>query len=264
MPKPIQLHPKVRERKTPRVAAAALAEFIISPPDRQDDLLHDQRFSSAYVAPKYGDALRAIEAYCADRHRPKAVLSDAKSALEKKAVSAAFTPSQKEEAKRCAEVIDLFGLAANGFGADGLQLMKAADLAQMKINGLQVSVSPNLLVGRAFPPEKDEKVGMIFIRPQKRPDPDGCKTEAKRLERQEYRREVMRYMLVLGWMALRETGVAESQIDTKKMAGWDLRLGGEAIPFPSDRVSRIKRIEAACGQIARLWETIATKPSDVI
>ena len=36
----------------------------------------------------------------------------------------------------------------------------------------------------------------------------------------------------------------------------------EAIPFPSDRVSRIKRIEAACGQIARPRDTVEAKPRD--
>jgi hypothetical protein len=34
------------------------------------------------------------------------------------------------------------------------------------------------------------------------------------------------------------------QIDTGKMSVWDIRLK-EAIPFPSDRVSRVKRIESA-------------------
>jgi hypothetical protein len=45
------------------------------------------------------------------------------------------------------------------------------------------------------------------------------------------------------------------------MAVWDIRLK-EAIPFPSDRVSRIRRIEAACGQIVRLWDTVQARPGD--
>lgn len=263
MAKPIQLHPKIRERKVPRVAAAALAEFIISTPDRQDDLLHDQRFSSAYVTPKYGEALRAIEAYCTDIKRPKHILTNTKLALENKAASPVFTPSQREEAKRCVEVIDLFSDLANSLGVNAIGLSKSPDLPSMNINGLQVSVSPNLLAGTQFPPDQDEKVGVIFIRPQKRPDPNGCKTEHTKATRLEYRREVMRYMLVIGWMAMREGGASEKQIDTKRIFGWDLRVSGEPVSFPSDRVSRIKRIEAACGQIARLWDTIATKPSDI-
>ena len=264
MAKPIQLHPKIRERKTPRVAAAALAEFIISAPDRQDDLLHDQRFSSAFVTPKYTEALRAIESFCADVRRPRSVLETTRKALETKEKSETFTPAQREEATRCKELLDTFSLRSNGLSVAGLPLMKPDDLLPMKINGLDVSVWPSLFVGTTYPPREGEKVGMVFIRPQKRPDPSDCKTESTKVARQEYRREVLRYMLVIGWMAFRAAGIPENRIDTKRLLGWDLRLDGGPITFPSDRVSRVKRIEAACGQIARLWDTISTKPSDTI
>jgi hypothetical protein len=40
----------------------------------------------------------------------------------------------------------------------------------------------------------------------------------------------------------------------------DLRLG-ERIEAGSDHAARIRAIQAACGHIARLWDTIVPRPS---
>lgn len=263
MTTPIKLHPKIRERKTPRVTASAVAEFIVAAPDRQDELLHDQRYSSAYSTPKHQQALSVIRSFCADPSRDWAKYEAARSALLEKSAGKAFTPSQREEAARCVETLDLFRKqAGNTFGVAGTPLFQPPSFDLLNLNGLPVSVYPDLMVGLGFPPATGQKIGLVFIRAQKRPDPGACKTDAKKDERSAFRREVLSYMLVLGDMMLRANGVPDACIDRKKFRGWDLRLG-EEILFPSDRVSRERRIEAACGQIARLWETINHKPSDL-
>lgn len=260
---PIKLHPKIRERKAARITASALAEFILASPDRQDELLHGQRYSSAYVTPKHQQAMSVIRALCADKTRDWSRYEAGRSALAAKSTGKAFTPSQREEAARCVETLDLFqSHASNTFGVAGTSFTAPPSFETMLVKGLPVSVFPDLVAGISFPPDEGKKVGLIFIRPQKTPDPNACKTESKREERSLYRREVLAYMLVLGDMMLRANGVADASIDRKKFRGWDLRLGEEVF-FPSDRVSRERRIEAACGQIARLWETIAPKPSDL-
>lgn len=264
MANPIKLHPKIRERRTPRISASALAEFIIAPPDRQDSLLHDQRFSSAFVTPKHQQALSVIRAYCTDLSRSKEIIQAGRAALAAKSTGSGFTPSQRDEAARCVETLDLFTkLASNVFGVGGQPYVETPGFAPISINGLPVSVYPDLVSGSAFPPEDKKKVGLIFIRAQKRPDPSDCKREEVKEGRQAYRREVLSYMLVLGDMMLRANGTPDTAIDRKKFRGWDLRLE-EEVKFPSDRISREKRIEAACGQISRLWETINPKPSDLI
>lgn len=180
-----------------------------------------------------------------------------------KSRGAAFKPSQREEAARCVESLDLFYLhARNAFGALGTPLFEVAAFNKLSINGLAVSVVPDLMVGSALPIEDGRKVGLIFIRAQKRPNPDGCRTDEKRAERRAVRREILSYMLVLGDMLLRSNGIPDAAIDRKRIRGWDLRLG-EEVPFPSDRITRERRIEAACGQIARLWGTISPKGSDL-
>lgn len=263
MATPIKLHPKVRERRSPRISASSLAEFILATPDRQDELLHNQRYASAYVTQKHQQALLVMRALCSDPARDWSKFEAGRSALVEKSVGDTFTPSQRDEAARCVETLDLFrSYARNTFGLAGLPLKMAPTFDTMHINGLPVSVSPDMIMGTSFPPDEGKKVGLLFIRPQKRPDPGDCKTESKRQERSAYRREVLAYMLVLGDMMLRANGVSDASIDRKKFRGWDLRLGEEVL-FPSDRVSRERRIEAACGQIARLWPTINPKPGDL-
>lgn len=261
MVEPIQLHPKIRERKDARVSASALAEFIITTPDKQDEVLHDARFMRSNAVVPYGDAIRSIKSYCSDPYRSADKLGSVIEALNKKIQSPGFKPSQQEEAARCVEAIVLFQNSINAFGSNSTSLIAPQRFESLGIETVDVSIQPALLAAVEYP-SATEKVATIFIRPQKRPDPNGCKSEEKQMERQSYRREVARYMLVMGWMLLRANGVAEKNVELKKMAVWDLRMK-ETIGFPSDRIIREKRIRAACGQIARLWETVEPKSGDL-
>lgn len=219
---------------------------------------------SAYVSPKHREALDLIKAYCCDLGRDRSILDRGVDALSEKSQSMAFTPSQRDEALRCIESVELFRRSAkNVFGADGLPLMAAPRFDSFKVRDVAISVQPDLLVGLGLPPETGERLGVVHIRPQKTPDPDGCKRAETKADREGYRREVARYILVLSHMMLKSQGLQSDQIDIKKMVVWDLRMR-EAIGFPSDRVSRERRIKAACGQISRLWNTIAPKQGDLL
>lgn len=262
MVKPIKLHPKIKERVEPRITASSLAEFILAEPDRQDELLHNQRYKSGYVAPKHQQAMSVIRALCMDVRRDWTAFEAGRSALISKSNGSTFTPSQREEAARCVETLDLFRNHAQPFGVAGTSFFEGPPFNMLTVRDLPISVYADLSVGSSFPVEAGKRVGLIFIRPQKLPDPGSCKTDEKKAERRAYRREILAYMLVLGDMMLRGNGVPDSSIDRKRFRGWDVRLG-EEVQFPSDRVTRERRIEAAAGQIARLWETIPAKPADL-
>lgn len=262
MAHPIQLHPRIRERREPRISASALAEFIITPPDRQDDILHDARFMRAPSVAPYGDALRAIRSYCSDPLRQAKHLADAFDALTTKSQSVSFKPSIRDEAARCSEAIALFQNAENSFSLGKLPTLDLVRMEPVSISGVTISAQPDVLVGLSYPPKGGEKIGGVFFRPQKRPDPSGCKTEETKNKRQEFRREMGRYMLVIYRLTLIESGIPEDNIDTKWLVFADIRMG-ERVDFPSDRISREKRIKAACGQISRLWETVAPRPGDL-
>ncbi|MEM7498169.1 MAG: hypothetical protein AAF371_09290 [Pseudomonadota bacterium] len=263
MAKVVKLHPKIKERPDARISASALADFVIAPPDRQDVILHDARFQNAFGPPKYADALRVIRSFCSDWSHQKGTLADGLKALGKKAEASTFSPAQKEEARRCIETLELFRDAVNAFGVRSTPLLLAPKFETMEIDGCVVSVQPDLIAGQKFPPGDGQKIGMVFIRPQKRPNPDDCKKEETKLQRLQYRTELARYMLALGWMQLRSIGLPAFSIDRKAMHVWDIRMGAR-IDFPSDLVSREKRLRAAAGQISRLWQSIQTKPSDLV
>lgn len=209
----------------------------------------------------YGDAMRAIKAFCGDVSRNAAHLEQAAAALRGKSLREP-KPSTRDEALRSAEAIELFQGAPNAFGLGALPLIEAPRFTPMHSHGTLVSVQPDLIVGTAYP-NPNGKVGAAFIRPQKRPDPGDCKTDETKNERTEYRREMARYMLTLLRLQLLASGVPEAGLNPKWLFCLDLRLG-ERIEFPSDRVSREKRIRAACGQIARLWDTVEPRTGDLL
>lgn len=260
MAKPIPLHPRIRERQKPQISASALAEFIITPPDRQDEVLHDARFMRPPAVAPYGDALRAMRAYCNDPRRAPFHLDNAIGALTNRSQSQELKPSLRDEAARCVEAITLFQNSANQFGLSKLPMFECGRLAPLSISRVAVSVQPDILVG-ASQPGNNDLVGAAGFRPQKRPNPNECKLEATRTARLEFRREVARYMTVLLRMALLEMGFRADQIEPKWLFVLDLRTG-ERIELPSDRISRERRIKAACGQIERLWSSIEPKPGD--
>ena len=263
MAEPVQLHPRIRERHEPRVSASALAEFIITPPDRQDEVLHDARFMRGPAVTPYGDAMRAIRAFCGDAYRDPAQLHKAIEVLNAKSKSSVEKPSAQDEALRSIEAIALFQGGFNTFaaGLGKLPLIVPSRFEPFDIGGTLVSVQPDIIVGTAFP-NPDGKVGGFFVRAQKRPDLAECKTDDTRNSRIEHRREVARYMLVLLRMGLLSAGTPEGEINTKWLFSLDLRME-ERIEFPTDRKSRERRITAACGQIARLWDTVKPKPGDI-
>ncbi|MFK4579183.1 hypothetical protein [Bradyrhizobium ottawaense] len=196
MATPVQLHPKIRVRPKARLSASALADFIITTPDKQDDVLHDARYMRSSPVSHYADAIRSIKAYCEDPRRDFEVLDSAAAALKTKSESKEFKPSQQEDAKRCIEVIGRFTESVNVFGARSAPLLQAPPFELCNINGVSVSIQPDLIVGTAFPPPAKEAIGAVFIRLQKAPDPDACKTEETKVIRQEYRVELAKYMLV--------------------------------------------------------------------
>lgn len=223
--------------------------------------MHDARFMRASSVVPHSDALRAIRAFCIDPYQSTHILEAASKALTLKSESSTFKPSVKDEAARCVETIGLFENARNAFGIGKLPIFEAPRLDPIVIGGVKISVQPDLLIGEPTLTGTG-RIGAAMFRPQKRPNPEECKTEKTKLERQIYRREVGSYMLTLMRLALIENGVPESRIDTKSLLLFDIRMR-ERIEFPSDRLSREKRISAACGQISRLWPSVEPRPGDL-
>ncbi len=170
----IRLHPKVKEKVEPQVSAAALAEYLITRPDQQETVLHNARFSSQPNSAPHMGAIRPIQAYCADFRRPAALLDAAKAELTRSAYDESIRPEAREESLRCLETIGLFENAENAFGLKLLPLEAANRMPPLDMEGVMLSVQPHLLVR---PPAVRglQRVGVVFFRPQKAPDPAACR-----------------------------------------------------------------------------------------
>lgn len=242
------------------MSAAALAEFVILKPDRQETILHNSRFPTPPVVSPYSDAVRAIRTYSSDPTRPHATFENVKRALTEKSKSDSFTPKKREEALRCIEAIELFQNNENVFGLRSLRIEEPPKLSKLVIEGVKVAVTPDLLV-RSVGSKGEQRIGLIFLRPQKAPDPNACRLAETKHRYGEHRREMARYMLALAELLVKENEELGGTFDQKNSFVADLRLG-ERINFSTkERAARIRSLHAACRQISRQWDAIEPRSS---
>lgn len=259
MSKVIRLHPSIRERLQARVTAATLAEYLIMKPDQQETVLHDSRYSGPIPVTPHAAAMNAIREYNLDPRRSKLSLDKVKEALTLRSRNPSITPKQQEESRRCIETIQLFEDSENAFGLRSLRTERPERFDPMSINGVLVSIQPDLLIKR--PVAGVDRTGIVLFRPQKAPDPAACRLEETKRQRGEHRREMARYMLAMAEMMFSEypSGLGEMDRETSIVA--DIRLG-ERIPFSSsDHAARVRAIKAACRQIKSLWDDIEPRKS---
>jgi hypothetical protein len=230
------------------MSATALAEYLILRPDRQDTVLHDSRFSRPPIVNAYAEAIRALRAYHCDRRRPATILSGAKGALSGRAEDPSLRPSARDEARRCVEAIQLFERSENALGMRQLSLEAPPLFAEMSIAGVAVSVQPDLLV-RGTASNGEPGVGAAMFRVPKAPKRRG-----------DHRRELAWYVIAMMDMLLAAQANSLGKADRNLCFVADIRLG-ERIEAASDHAARIRAINAACGQIARLWGTIQPRSS---
>jgi len=237
------------------MTAAALAEYMILSPDGQGKVLHNCRFSSAFVTSPNAPAVRALRAYNSDPRRDIGKLEEAKETLTTKARAEGTTPKGKDDALRCIEIVDLFLRHENTFGMRKARLEEAANLDPIDIEGVRVSVQPDLFV---YGPK--DTVGAAFIRVAKAPDP----AEYKRRETQErygeYRREMAAYLISLLQIQMEAQGGRFGIPDRKLSFVADIRLG-ERIDAAPDHARRVKDLRGACRQITAQWPLIEPNPS---
>lgn len=239
------------------MSAAALAEYLIMKPDQQETVLHNSRFASPPAILPHAEALFPIRAYCADPARPMPILTQAKASLTAKAGDPSIRPKAKEESLRCIETIDLFIRSENAFGIRGLRLETTDRFPSLSVNGVSVSVQPDLLIR----PAGNRTVGVLMFRPQKAPDPEACRLEETRRQRGEHRREMGRYMLAIAHMMIDELGTDLGTFDRELSFVADIRMQ-ERIGFStSDHAARVRAVKAACKQICSLWDDIEPRKS---
>lgn len=239
------------------MTATSLAEYLILRADAQDAVLHNSRYSLAFVSGKYAAAFNALMAYNTDLRRSPSILVEAKRNLQNKADAIGIMPKSKEEARRCLEAISLFELNENKFGIRALPMQEAPKFQEINIKGTMLSIQPNFIMQTVSEPQK---IGAAILRLAKAPDPNSCRLEATRTSRGDHRREMGRYMIAMMQMLLEDQPPLNGEIDRDLIFVADVRLG-ERIGAASDHTARLRAIRSACDQIARLWSTVTPRAS---
>jgi hypothetical protein len=239
------------------MSAAALAEFLIMRPDGQQNVLHDCKFSRPPIVTANGDAMRALRAYSVDPRRSPEILIRVKEALTIKAADRTIKPKAREDALRCTEIIDLFELRENALGMRRLALNTPPKFDAVDIEGVEVSIRPDFLVGGG---RRGERIGAAILRVAKAPDPEACKMQATKERRGEHRREMARYLVALMQILLEAQDGLLGTFDRDLSFVADLRLGEQIGPAP-DHTARLRAIRAACQQVREIWPSIKAKPA---
>lgn len=245
----------MRTRRTPRISATGLAEYLILRPGGQQNILHDSKFSRPPIITANGEAMRALRAYNQDPTRSKDTLRRVKEALTMKAAGIGIKPKARDEALRCIEIIDLFEREENALGMRAMSLGAPPDFDAIEIEGVMVSIQPDFLVHGA-----GRRVGAAMLRVAKAPDPAACKTEGAKDRRENIRRELARYLVAEMLMLLEAQNGELGTPDRDLCFVADVRLG-ERIGPAADHAVRVRDIRAACRQIASLWDGIQAKPA---
>jgi hypothetical protein len=250
-----QLHPKVRERFEPRVSATALAEYLIGHAEAQETVVHNSRFSRPPIVAANQASLRALRAYNCDPRRDKSALRAVKETLTAKAALPDIKPKAKDEALRCIETIEMFELSENALGLKSLPLVAAPKFEELEVEGVLLSIRPDFLVRPV-----NGRVGAGIIRVAKAPDPADCKGDETKRGREEFRRELGRYMIAMFHMLLDKQGGKYGTPDPALSFLADVRLG-ERIGAGADHTARLRQIRAACRQIASQWDNVKPRKS---
>lgn len=245
----------MKENREPRISANALAQYLVLQPDGQETILHNARFSRPPIVTANGDAIRGLRAYNCDPRRDTATLERVKAALNAKAHDAESKPSNKEEARRCIEAIELFERYENALGLRGMPLQECPRLEPLMVEGVTLSIRPHFLVRGS-----DGRVGAGFIRVAKTPDPDACKLEDTKRRRGDERRELNRYTVAMLQLLLEAQRGAFGVPSRDLCFVADIRLGERTDAAP-DHTVRIRAVRGACSQIARQWPFIMPRGS---
>jgi hypothetical protein len=232
-----------------------LAEYLILRPGRQQNILHDSKFSRPPIITANGEAMRALRAYNQDPRRSRDALHRVKEALNMKAASVGIRPKTRDEALRCKEIIDLFEQQENALGMRAMSLSEPPDFAMIEIAGVMVSIQPDFLVHGS-----GGRVGVAMLRVAKSPDPVACKTDDGRDRRGHTRRELARYLVAEMQLLLEAQNDRLGTPDRDLCFVADVRVG-ERIGPAADHAVRVRDIRGACEQIATLWAGVQAKPS---
>ena len=247
----------MRLRQQPQLSANALADLLVHGLSRFDTIVHDAKYMQSYVVSRYADAEKEICDYLARLDRTSRHLQPAFRRLTAK-VAEATTDAQRDRARDNVAVFEKFAEMEANLGFSGLAFHHPPKTAPLSIEGVLVTVDPNLLI-HPLDISGETRVGGIILRLSKGVDPDAAKRKATKDERADRIREMARYTACLLAMQLETSFSHLGSVSPEHCIAVNARLK-EVETLGSDRRSRFAEIRKTCRHVARNWNLIEPRP----
>ncbi|UWR29588.1 hypothetical protein K3758_14735 [Sulfitobacter sp. W002] len=241
---------KYRIHPDPRISANQLAEYALASPSRRQVILRNAKYAPTFLVVRYGEARASVCDFLKDGTRPVAKLHSAEAEL--KATAASLGSKFKEnDALLSAEAIASFA----AFVSDPKQYPNAFSkltfapitgyMPKLPLSEVDVSVQVDLIAKN----QAKEVCGGVLLQ------------TSKAISAKSWRDEHSLYVTSLIWMASSEFLAGHGTVDPNLCYAVDL-FGKKATKAPKSYKTRVKNLEAACGEIAAMWPNIEP-PADL-
>jgi len=224
-------------RDTPRISLNKLGEYMTASPSRRRSIVRDQKRPKDAIVARYTDAQDAIVQYLSASVRNVSILHDAR---EKLGSGQGKTEWDEQRRTSCSEALQCFIDIAETLELEGLELTPGAnEQSRLKVAGVEISVRPEVIVRGDG--KKGRFVGAIKL----------CIGKTNELDQKtaEYITTVLHQ-----YVAEQVEGEGETT-DYRQCRVLDV-FASRLYEAPLAFKARRKDIEAACQEIALLWEVV--------
>lgn len=235
---------KYRLNETPRISANQLAEYTLASPTRRQTIIRNAKFAPTFLVIRYSEAREIVCDFLSDGTRPVSRLHQGEADLKKQA-SISETDFKINDALMSAEAVHSFASFAGDpkqipTGFSKLTFVRPSEnLPKIEISEVSVSVQIDLISRNIA----KEKCGGVVLQTSK--------TVASKSWREEHASAVA----VLVWMSLEKNLKGYGDVDRSLCYSLDL-FAKKARQAPASYKRRVKDIEAACQEIAMLWDVV--------
>lgn len=237
---------KYRENPSPRISANQLAEYLLASPARRQTILRNAKYAPTFLVIRYQAAKDAIARFLSDDVRNKTILAEAVLKLEamEDGDHSAF---KKNDAQLCIEAIKSFRSISDNKALSSVAFQPVQNrLPNLEINGVEVSINPDLISYR--PKTGGRCVGGVIFQ------------TSKAVAAANWRADHSRNVSTLLWLLSERHMTNLGEIDRKLCLTIDV-FGKTITPAPANYKRKLNDLEAACSEIAALWDRISA-PQD--
>ena len=223
-------------REFARISINKLGEYMTAHPGRRRKIVQDQKYPSDFVVARYSSARDAIIQHLLGQIDDSGVIAIIDSLGE----TVATTPWQEQDAQLSAEALEAYlDIDDHGLDVEALRVGEPS-APRFEVGGVEVSVRPDLLAAAVDGRGRDV-VGGVKLHVSK--------TNTLDDEAGEY------VATILHQWAESELTTDGGIVDRRLCVVIDV-FGKRSFVAPRSHIQRMRRVEAACEEIALRWGSV--------